>query len=88
MQVSDTFGDFDDAAATVSCIQLGLAGPGKAVRSSAYFGVGKGSQCLDEVACTGTEPGLQWCAYSINRYCDDRHHKRDVAIFCNGLIPP
>lgn len=77
---------FGDRAATLACKQLKLGGPGKAVWSKRYFGVSKASACLLNVACNGTEPGLQWCAYQFGEG-EDCDHNKDLGIFCNGMLP-
>lgn len=79
---------FDDKAATVACLQLGLKGPGKAVKGATdFFDEGKGPTWLSEIICTGTEPGIEYCVH------DDwgssiYGHALDVGVVCNGAPLP
>lgn len=93
MQMCDKYSD--DVTATVACKQLGLKGPGRAVYKAARcYGEGSGPAWLRNVACDGSEPGLQYCAHdgwgvTTNRWGDkDCPHENDAGIVCNGAEAP
>lgn len=83
--------DFTDAAATVACKQMGLKGPGiVSTFAKSCYGEGKGPVWLKDVACTGTEPGLQYCSHDGWGVTTDEWgfdacggHSSDIGIKCN-----
>ena len=82
--VCDDGWDLEDAH--VICRQLGFTGAGEAVLGGA-FGEGKGPILLDEIACQGTERGLEYCGHNgwEQSNCD---HSEDAGVVClqgNGL---
>ena len=53
--------------------------------SNAHFGVGIGSQFLDNVACTGSETMLTSCSSSSSVYCSSGHNE-DAGVRCQGSV--
>ena len=55
------------------------------INTNAEFGAGNGTIWLSNLACTGTEEHLRYCAsvkWGVADYCD---HTDDVGIICRGV---
>ena len=81
--VCDDF--WEDRDARVVCRQLGY--PGGEAWSLAEFGEGSGAIHLDNVECTGEEPGLSFCpqAEELDDYLNCGHYE-DAGVECGNSI--
>ena len=74
--------NFDNYAAKVVCNSLGFHDFVE-IRTSSYYGNGKGPIWLDQIVCDGTEDGLDKCLrgkWAVHN-CD---HGEDVGIVCSN----
>ncbi|XP_078397295.1 scavenger receptor cysteine-rich domain-containing protein DMBT1-like [Cetorhinus maximus] len=70
------------SAASVVCRMLNC-GTALSAKRGAYYGEGTENIWLDNVRCTGTEPGLDQCS-SNPPSCT---HRKDAGVICSGPVP-
>ncbi|XP_060073519.1 deleted in malignant brain tumors 1 protein-like [Ylistrum balloti] len=73
--------EFDDHAASVVCTALGLSTSNAIPISNGYFGNGTLPILLDDLKCTGTEPGLGACDHKPWGQSNCGHNE-DVGVIC------
>ena len=75
--------NWDFAAATVVCHQLGFL---RAVGAptSAAFGAGSGPVWYSSVRCTGTEQSLTECSKSLTFFGDACYHSQNAGVMCTS----
>ncbi|XP_067052699.1 deleted in malignant brain tumors 1 protein-like isoform X2 [Acropora muricata] len=71
--------DFKDAE--VVCKQLGYGGA-KSIKTTSYYGEGKGQIWLDELACAGNESNLGQCLHN-GWGSHDCTHQQDAGVVCD-----
>ncbi|EKX33009.1 hypothetical protein GUITHDRAFT_120794 [Guillardia theta CCMP2712] len=72
---------FSDADAQVVCRQVGC--PTGGARQIQAFGGGSGPIWMDQVSCSGSEPGLSMCNFDGWAH-HDCSHGEDVGVCCQG----
>ena len=73
---------FSETDAQVVCLQLGYGTSNATARGGGFYGPGRGTIWLDDVACDGSESSLTSCANAGWANVDCGHHK-DVGVACS-----
>ena len=72
---------WDVKDAEVVCKQLGYGGA-KSIKTTSYYGEGKGQIWLDDLACAGNESNLGQCLHN-GWGSHDCTHQQDAGVVCD-----